>query len=57
MDNTEVSTLAYEMEKAYRTTTTRSEAIDQVRDKSPKANLEVLLAMWAAIDAWVDIYG
>ena len=45
---------AYEMQEAYTKTITQGEAVEKVKDKNPLANLNILWAMWAAIDAYVD---
>ena len=48
---------AYEMQEAYTKTITQGEAVKKVRDKNPLAGLNILWAMWAAIDAYVDSAG
>lgn len=55
MNNDELVKLAYSMEQAYMQRKTQGEAIEQVRDEHTGADLEILWAMWAAIDAYVDV--
>ena len=51
----EIRAMAYEIQSAYIENKTRGEAIDRVKEKLPHADLNILWAMWAAIDAYVDI--
>jgi len=55
MDTIEMTKLAYEMERAYRENKTQGQAIEDVILKHPTTTSEILLAMWLAIDAWVDM--
>ena len=47
--------IAYEMERAYKKYRTQGEAIESVKDKHPDTDLNILWAMWYAIDAYIDI--
>ncbi len=55
MAHTEIEVLAYAMEAAYRNSKTLPDAVYIVTEKYPTANREILEAMCAAIDAYVDI--
>lgn len=57
MAKREITELAYAMQEAYIKKKTQGEAIEQVKDKYPSADLNILWSMWAAIDAYVDIQG
>lgn len=46
--------LAYAMELAYRYLHTQGEAVEQVKKQYPNADINILWAMWYAIDAYVD---
>ena len=46
---------AYEMQEAYTETETQGKAVEKVKDKNPLADLNILWAMWAAIDAYADV--
>ena len=43
------------MEAAYRNNKTQDTAVGQVKIKYTQADINILEAMWAAIDAYVDI--
>lgn len=47
--------LTYELQRAYRETSTQGEAIERVKDKYPDADLNILWWMWLAIDAYKDM--
>ena len=51
----EITALAYEMQAAYHNEKTQGAAIESVKKDSPYADLNILWAMWAAIDAYVDM--
>jgi hypothetical protein len=51
----EITDIAYEMQEAYVKEKTQGAAIERVKDRFPNADLNTLWAMWAAIDAYVDI--
>jgi hypothetical protein len=46
--------LAYQMEEAYKNTKSRGAAIVFVKDRNEDADLNILNAMWLAIDAYID---
>lgn len=50
-----IEILAYAMEAAYRNNKTQDTAVGQVKIKYTQADINILEAMWAAIDAYVDI--
>jgi hypothetical protein len=55
MDRHDIAEIAYSMQEAYQIEKTQGEAIEKVKNKHPAADLNILWAMWAAIDAYVDI--
>lgn len=52
-----IEAAAYVMEKAYRDTVTRTEAVALLRIKHPEVDNSMAESMWAAIDAHEDICG
>ena len=50
-----IQEIAYEMEKAYKTNKTQGEAVEDVKKAYPEADVNLLWAMWSAIDAYIDI--
>ena len=55
MDMKKYDGIAYCMEESYRNTQVQRQAIDLVKKKFPEADSDILLAMWSAIDAYIDI--
>ena len=55
MDRTDIEALAYHMAVAYNKTTTQGAAVEMVFDKNKDADVNILWAMWLAIDAHCDI--
>jgi hypothetical protein len=49
--------IAYQMVDAYTQTETQGAALEEVKDAIPDADMNILLAMWCAIDAYVDTHG
>ena len=52
----EIRKLAYDMEQAYATMKTQGEAVEWVKDRNSTADLNILWAMWWAIDVYVDMH-
>ena len=50
-----IQDIAYAMEEAYRKFKTQGEAVEYVMDKYPDTDVNILWAMWYAIDACTDI--
>jgi len=50
-----LQSVGYSMERAYKKTRSQGEAVEKVRDEFPDIDLNILWAMWYAIDAYVDI--
>lgn len=55
MDNKEIEEIAREMSEAYIDNDMMGNATKKVKDKFPTASLDMLRAMWKAIDAYVDV--
>lgn len=55
MSQSEMSFLAYEMQEAYTNFNTQGEAVGYVKQKNETADLNILWAMWMAIDAYKDM--
>lgn len=51
----ETQKIAYEMQSAYRVLPTMGDCIESVAQTSPDAPTPLLVAMWMAIDAYVDM--
>ena len=55
MNDRDLREIAYAIEESYREKKTQGEAIEFVKDNFPDADLNILWAMWYAIDAYVDV--
>jgi hypothetical protein len=55
MDRREMTEIAYDMQEAYQKQKTQGEAIEVVVNKHSSIDINILWAMWVAIDAYVDI--
>lgn len=56
VDKKERQEIAYTMQEAYKKTKTQGNAVEKVKDKYPKTDLNILWAMWQAIDAYIEIF-
>ena len=52
MNTLELRSISCEMARAYDNKDTQGEAVEYVKDKFPGADVNLLWAMWTAIDAY-----
>ncbi|MCK5602981.1 hypothetical protein KAR91_13950 [Candidatus Pacearchaeota archaeon] len=48
--------LAYSVARAYENTRRSGDAVKEVKEMYPNLDTDTILVMWAAIDAYVDIF-
>ena len=54
MKRIEIIEMSYDMVKAYEKNETQGEAVEYIKNRYPTVDLNILWAMWMAIDAYVD---